>query len=221
STASGQMPFFIQVGRSLIRNLANDSRLAAADDTRRATMLAEGLRAVPYFQQLIMFDTAGQVAGVYPPETSPALAEGEIDRVRLALEGGIPGEVTTVSATGSTSLTFVAELRDEAGAVAGALAGRTVLTNNPVLAPVVDVLYEGFVGPGEGFLIDDQNQIILYPAHPELERQTYPLTGLVELPSCSAGQAFRQQQADGTRELIYLLPGTGRSDWPIVMTVPN
>src|SRR5690606_14377120 len=110
STASGQMPFFIQVGRSLIRNLANDSRLAAADDTRRATMLAEGLRAVPYFQQLIMFDTAGQVAGVYPPETSPALAEGEIDRVRLALEGGIPGEVTTVSATGSTSLTFVAEL---------------------------------------------------------------------------------------------------------------
>ncbi len=221
STASGQMPFFIQVGRSLIRNLANDSRLAAADDTRRATMLAEGLRAVPYFQQLIMFDTAGQVAGVYPPETNPALAEGEIDRVRLALEGGIPGEVTTVSATGSTSLTFVAELRDEAGAVAGALAGRTVLTNNPVLAPVVDVLYEGFVGPGEGFLIDDQNQIILYPAHPELERQTYPLTGLVELPSGSAGQAFRQQQADGTRELIYLLPVTGRSDWSIVMTVPN
>lgn len=222
TTAGGHIPFFIQVGRSLVRNLAQDTRLQGAGDADRSLFLAEGLRAVPFFQQLIYVRADGTVASVYPETPAAPLSEGENSRVRLALDGGIPGEVTVYGeASEDVSMSFVAAVSGEDGKIAGALVGRTNLGSNPMLAPTVDVLYEGFVGPGEGLLIDDQNRVMLYPAHPERQQQTLTMSNLIELPAGSAGQAFRQRQPDGTRQLIYLLPVDGRSDWSVVITVPN
>lgn len=222
ATAGGHIPFFIQVGRSLVRNFAQDDRLQAGDEASRSDFLALSLRAIPFFRQLIYVDASGQIAAAYPAVPAPALSEDEISRVRLALDGGIPGEVAIFGeAPEDVSMSFIAAVSGADGEIAGALVGRTALRTNPMLEPTVDVLLEGFAGPGEGLLIDDQNRVLLYPAHPERQQQIFTMTNLTELPAGRNGQAFRQWQADGTRLLIYLLPVAGHSDWSVVITVPN
>lgn len=217
--SSGYIPFYVQVGRSLIRELSLDNDLTGTQ-TDLSALLAEELRAVPFFQQLIYLDTAGEIVAAYP-ETTIAFSQAEASRVQFALESGIPGEVTVPGSEEDARMSFITAVTDASGTVTGALVGRTSLNTNPMLTPVMQVLYEGAVGEGEGYIINSQNEVILYPAHPELQQEHIAFTGLRELPTGRAGQAFRQRQADGTRQIIYLLPITGRSDWSIIMVIPN
>jgi PAS domain S-box-containing protein len=228
ANAGNQVPFFIQVGRSLIRNLSQDRRLLSAESETRQGALSEGLRAVPFFEQLIYFDTNQRPANAYPQAELEALdiSPEEASRVLFALEGGIPAEVVTIytqEADEAVVMSFIAPVIQPGNQrPVGALLGRTVLATNPILAPVVEILRAGFVGAGEGLIIDDQNRILLYPAHPELQQQSFMLGTASEIVSdLATGQAFRQRQPDGTRRLIYILPITGRSDWSVVVIVPN
>jgi PAS domain S-box-containing protein len=111
---------------------------------------------------------------------------------------------------------------DETSDASGVLVGRTVLTANPVLTPVVEILESGFVGSGVGFVMDEQNRILLHPAQPESQQQHFSMNPISEIaPPLREGRAFHQREADGTRDLIYVLPIVGRSDWSIVVTMPN
>ncbi len=47
-TAGSQVPFFVQIGRGLIRDLAQDERLASGDSAVREARLVQSLRAVPF-----------------------------------------------------------------------------------------------------------------------------------------------------------------------------
>jgi PAS domain S-box-containing protein len=228
ANAGNQVPFFIQVGRSLIRNLSQDRRLLSAESETRQGYLSEGLRAVPFFEQLIYFDANQRPINAYPQTDLEALniTAEEASRVLFALEGGIPADVVTIYTQDTDEavvMSFIAPVIPPGSQrPVGALLGRTVLATNPILAPVVEILRAGFVGAGEGLIVDDQNRILLYPAHPEFQQDSFVLGTASEIGGSSGtGQAFRQSQPDGTRRLIYILPITGRSDWSVVVIVPN
>jgi two-component system, OmpR family, phosphate regulon sensor histidine kinase PhoR len=226
SNAGENIPFFIQVGRSLIRDLAQDPALADTPQNVSAEYLAEGLRAVPFFQQLVYFDKNGQAVASYP-ETSlvePDTLAEENTRVQTALTQSVPAEVviTPDMAGADVVMSFVSPVVDPTtGEVLGVLVGRTQLGANPTLAPVIEILRSSFIGSGVGFLIDDQNRILLHPADPARQQNSFELNAASEIAVSGDGRAFRQRQPDSTQSLIYMLPVEGRNDWSVVVAIPN
>ncbi|MEJ2150102.1 MAG: ATP-binding protein [Chloroflexota bacterium] len=223
ANAASGIPYFVQVGRSVIRNLTQDSALVEADDQERQDLLAEGLRAVPFFEQLVYFEGGQTALSAFPefgPETVPLTPE-EINRVGFAVEDGVPAEVMVYQpdALGQAALmSFIAPLEGEGAA----LLGRTTLDTNPVLTSLDDLLRSGIGGSGEGLLIDSQNRILLYPARPERQQETFDLGAARSVRrTVGGGQAFRQLKPDDTHQLVYVLPVEGQSNWSVVILVPN
>lgn len=226
ANAGSNIPFFTQVGRSLIHDLAAGSELTTADSDEVESILEERLRAVPFFQQLVYLDASQQTVGTYPPLSSEfTVSAVETEAIRIALEEGIPAEVTVYSeeTSATASVSFLAPmLNPETGDPAGVLLGSTALDTNPILSPVVTVLESGFVGSGEGFIINEQNRILLYPAHPEREQEVFQLRPSSELSATGReGSAFRQREEAGTQTLVYIMPVQGQSGWSVVVTVPD
>jgi PAS domain S-box-containing protein len=226
TNAGSGVPFFIQLGRSLIRDLAQDDALTTPDSDLLQAHLVEGLRTVPFFQQLIYLDADRNLLAAYPEAdpAGPTLSPEEKSRVFMALGEAASAEVTFYGeGTEPAAVTsFLAPVVDpETGESVGVLVGRTVLDTNVIIAPVVDVLREGFVGSGEGFIVDGQNLILLYPARPDRQRQPFVLGDAKGIAGAEPGRAFRQRQQGGTWQLVYILPITGRSDWSVVVLVPN
>ncbi|MCI0349568.1 MAG: cache and HAMP domain-containing protein, partial [Acidobacteriales bacterium] len=197
------------------------------DEGSTETTLSEGLRTVPFFQQLAYFDTRGDLIGIYPEDAivDTILSEQELTRVHIALNEGAPTEVVlTPQSTGSdVVMSFIAPIfAPEGENVIGVLVGRTILSDNPMLTPVVDILRAGFAGSGVGFIMDENNRILLYPADPNRQQETYSLAPTSEIPLAEGdARAFRQRETDGTQDLIYMMPVSGRTDWTIVVTTPN
>lgn len=223
NTASNQVLFFVQIGRSLIRDLALNEQIMATPPPQLQAQLEEGVQSVPFFRQLVVVDAAGEVLGAYPAlTTGDDLTDTEQNRIDIALEGDVPTEVVRLSQPGSAiGMSFVSSIQDpSSGEVIGVLIGRTNLDTNPILEPVVTILNKGSVESAEGFLIDDQNLILLYPAQPERQQEVVTFDGLQSLPSLP-GNVFRQRESDGRRRLIVLQPVEGRSDWSVVLAAPN
>jgi two-component system phosphate regulon sensor histidine kinase PhoR len=223
ANAASGIPYFVQVGRSVIRNLTQDSALVEADDQTRQDLLAEGLRAVPFFEQLVYFEGGQTALSAFPefgPDTVPLTPE-EINRVGFAVEDGVPAEVMVYQpdASGQAALmSFIAPLEGEGAA----LLGRTTLDTNPVLTSLDDLLRSGIGGSGEGLLIDSQNRILLYPARPERQQEIFNLGAARSVRrTVGGGQAFRQLKPDDTHQLVYVLPVEGQSNWSVVILVPN
>jgi PAS domain S-box-containing protein len=226
ANVSNNVPFFVQVGRGLIRDLAKDERLLSDEASTRQARLSEGLRAVPFFQQLIYFDVTSAPAAAYPDANvlELGLTPEEQSRVLSALGGGIPAETTVYRPeTQQIFMSFVSPVNDPAtGKPVGALLGRADLDDNPIIRPVVSVLSGVLVNSGEGFIVDERGRIILHPARPERQLQSFELSGATPVAAGDwPGQAFRQTEVDGTQQLVYLLPIAGHSNWSVVVTVPN
>lgn len=228
TTAGDGIPFFIQVGRSLILNLAKDEALLTGSSEERQRYLEEGLRAVPFFQQLIFFDEMGTPISSYPDVATMGLglSTEERTRVRFALEGGIPTEITVITHGDDRAVfvSFVAPVGDTTvmGEPCGVIMGRAPLSANPILTLVENALGSALVPAREGFIIDEAGQILLYPNHPERQLETFNLDTAEEIGRGQGlGRAFRERQSDGTVQIVYLLPVEGHSEWAIVIIVPN
>jgi len=71
--AADNVPFLLETGQNLMLQLADDSRLADASPQEALVVLQSHLRAVPYFQQLVLLDTGGNAIVTYPlAENFPA-----------------------------------------------------------------------------------------------------------------------------------------------------
>ena len=223
NNASSDIPFFIQMGRSLSRDLAGDENLANVDSVTN-TQLARGMRALPFFQELAILNDSLEVMASFPAEGEAfALTSEETTRVQLAVDDGLPSDVTSYigDAESEIVVSFIAPVSATEDSTGGALVGRTTLDVNPTLTPMTELLAESFAGSGEGFLLDAQGRILLYPSHPDQQGTIFELGEAVELASEGAGQAFRMQEVDGTRQLVYLHPVTGQTGWSVALTVPN
>lgn len=220
TNAGDGIPSFFQVGRSLIYDMAQ--RPEILDEEVRQDFLEDGLQAMPFFEQLLYFDADQSLVDTSPrPESSTAvLSLEEAGGLNLALKDGLPAEVTGTG-KGVAMISFIAPVKSsETAKPVGVLVGRTILSSNPTFAPVANLLQRGFVASGEGLIADSQGRILFYPAHPDLQGETFALGKMVEVPS-TGGQAFRWLEPSGAHRLIYSQPVTGQPDWSVMVLVPN
>ncbi len=214
--AAESIPFFLETGQNLGSQLAQDATLFSEDPEELASVLNNKIRLVPYFNQLFIVDTAGNILGEYPPsnEISRQFYPEEKTGIILAT-GGIPTQIYTIpplEQNHSARVTFLFNIPNEDPALSRVLIGRTDLTTNPITRPLLNSLDSMKSIGGEGFLIDENNYI-LYHSNNRLIMNTYNGEKSTE------ARSFDGTSSTGTRELVFYQPVIGRS-WAVVLKVP-
>ena len=210
------VPLFRGVGENLIGRFAEDKRLLTQDSELVGDLLAENLRTIPYFRELIVVDSQGDQVAFYSPKGSESLdfSPDELLAIDLALKG-VPIQsfaITPLEASSAAQLSFIASLEDELGEIKGVLIGRSDLSNNPYAQSMLISLTSFEDIGGEGILIDEEGKI-LYHTDPDRVMDIY--TGkIADEPAFFDDTAY-----DGTRQLIYFQPVKGRR-WAAIITVP-
>ncbi len=215
ATLAGEsVPFFVQTGRSYVRQIAVDMKLTSAEENLLSERLAPHLRFMPFFSRLVVFGPDAAVLAGLPEESFSA------ESLPLPLETGletvlkgVPQEVILIreEVEPRSQVVFLAPIiSGESGAVLGAVAGWTDLRSNPLISPAVRLLSEW--SPGEAFIIDEAGVILF---HPDLDGKL----GSFSFRPESGEQVYVDTAPDGTRQLVLASPVSGYS-WRVVVTIP-
>ena len=217
SAAADAIPYYLQTGQNLIRQISMDEPWLTGSPEQRNTKLQQELRLVPFFSQLFVLNTRLQTVAGYPLEnyTDSSPSQDELNGITAAL-GGLPAQYYTIppaSQGENAQATFLTPLfNDQTGAVEGVLIGRSILELNPLIQPALSGL-KNFAAQGGQSMLLDQNQRILY--HTDRILILEPYTGPVaEQPSF-----FEDRSANGARRWVYFYPSSG-SPWSVVLTLP-
>lgn len=213
--AADSIPYFLETGQNLILTFS-DSSLLDLPPGQAEEELAARLRSVPYFYQLYLFDSSGDISASFPV-VSPGQAglnDEETSGITLALRG-VSTQVYVLRPPGdenSVQVTFIAAVRDEQQQVKGALLGRTDLNTNPYIQPVIQALNRMSAIEGEGMILDEKGQIIYHPSASQL------MSSYQGARPVTAG-FYDETSPTNTREYVYYYPVTGRP-WAVVLSVP-
>lgn len=218
------LPFFTHTGANLLRDLAGQLSTLEEPDAIQAA-LRDGTRAVPFFWQLY-YAQDGTTDYQYPnpPEDLPPLTRTEREFIDLTLATGMPQDAFLLPTdTQALIAGFIVPVRDDSGVVTGAILGRTSLDVNPVMKPMVSSLRSIAGGRGTGFVIDQENHIILHPSRPDQVMQPFLLGAGVSLVTDEGveGITYRRQTSGGALELVYVRPIPGTDGWSVVILTPN
>ncbi len=212
--AAESLPYFFETGQSLIQTMATPDLLTGTDDEVDA-MLAERLRSVRFFNQIMLFDVDGEMLGSFPVQSSEpvALTTDELNGIQLALSG-VPYQMYTADPSNgerSAQLSFISNILAADGMPGGVLIGRTDMVSNPFTQPAVEAM-DGLqeIG-GQGYLLDENLQV-LYPINSN-EKIDYSTNLSINAPF------FEATRPDGTRSYGYYHQAEG-SPWSILMLVP-
>ncbi|MGB9799103.1 MAG: ATP-binding protein, partial [Thermanaerothrix sp.] len=216
--AAEGLPYFLESGQSLITRLAEPSLLGQTSGVVRER-LAQQLRAIPYFNQLMLFNPSGELIAAYPEVDfkTPPLSYQEDQGIRLALKG-VPIQVYPILAVEekrSMQVAFVASIQ-EGGKVEGVLLGRTDFETNPFTQPALAALQSILAEGGDGFILDE-NGIVLYQANPSqgaLLGEPYGAVGLGDSP-----RFFEGLSPLGTRQFAFYQPVVGKP-WSVILILP-
>ncbi len=224
NNASEDVPYFIQSGQGLLAALANDQTLWQEEAADLDTILQSNLRTLAFFDQLILFDNAGNQRAMYPPIASggdPELTSQENVLLQRVREHSAP-QISTVhrSNRGEALLSFLAPVEnEETGEQHGILLGRTRLAFNPILNRALSGL-QWTRARGEGFFVDAEGRIV---AHSDPEMLLVPWNLDRDRPCISTvlnGCAYESRdRRDNTRELVYYLSVEGYP-WTVVVRLP-
>ncbi|MBT7781421.1 MAG: HAMP domain-containing protein [Anaerolineae bacterium] len=210
------IPFFLETGQNLGVQLAKDPLLLSNDKDELEKLLDEKIRLVPYFNQLFIIDTSEQILGEYPPSTENSRHFSEEEKTGIILAaGGIPIQIYTTSPItpgASTRVSFLFSIPNDDPTLTRVLIGRTDLTTNPIMRPLLNSLDSMISIEGEGLLIDENNSI-LYHSDNNLIMNPYEGT------HNNGAQFFESISSTGIRELVFYQPVLGRS-WAVVLKVP-
>jgi len=214
--AAQGVPFFMETGQNLATQLAQIPQVGTDSGETLSTALGEQIRAIPFFDQLLVFDRGKRMLGSYPaaPGIPPNLYPEENTAIELALNGArsqtysippaIPGQPARIS--------FIVAVMDANGLPARVLVARTNLESNPFSRPLLNSLKSMQELGGEGILLDERGRILYHPAARQVMS---PYSGRLETES----GFFDDTARGGTRNLVYYQPVAGRS-WSVVLTVP-
>ncbi|MBN1311968.1 MAG: PAS domain S-box protein [Anaerolineae bacterium] len=222
SNIGNSIPVFLQTGRSLLREIAQNEAFWGDDRQARQDRLEEALESGLVFAQLLYFDADLQLVDAYPAVDSPTrtLLLEEEEKLQLTLKDGVPVETTSVDRD-TVTINFMMPVNDpDANKPLGVLVGRTALADNPAFAPVANLLQGEFIASSEGLLANTEGYILYYPAHSGRRGEILSLDNAIELSGVD-GRAFRQLEADGTRRLVYIQQVTGQPEWSVIMLIPN
>jgi signal transduction histidine kinase len=215
--ASGVVPYFIQTGRSIGAQFADQARdLLVSEPESAGAELQQLLRAYSFFEAIAIYDGELTIRATYPPEG--VLGEGTPFEVAAGLDAalaGIPQEVILRPERDAYSvrIAFLLPISAPDGEQAplGVVAGVTSLDTNPYLLPVIDIIRR--VDPGQTFVTDLAGTILI-------DRDPHRILQSFEAGSASAQEVVSDTAPDGTRRLIYLADVRGYP-WRVWSIVPQ
>jgi PAS domain S-box-containing protein len=212
--ASESIPFFVQMGRSFSRQMANEMGLHLRDRSLTEEVLESRVKSTSFFDRLAVFNRNSKLLEVYPSEPEP-VQSGSVEfnaYLGAALEG-VPGEVI-ISPTPedeSTRMAFLSSIRAaDSERIIGVFVGWTDLSSNIFLAPLIAGFRE--FTHGSAYLTDAHGEVLIYPVV-EDTFQSFTLENLED------GQIEVVTTIDGTRQLVYSL-SVGGYPWHVIVTVP-
>lgn len=215
--ASQSVPFFLETGQNLAKQIASDPRLLNSAAPDLSVLLGEQIQTVPYFDQAIVLNAADQsVVGCYPTSACQpfALFPEEDAGVAFALSD-VPTQIYSIPPTApgdAARVSFIVAIKDDAGVTQRIFLGRTDLGINPLTQPLIQSLSSMTVMGGTGILLDGDGMILYHPDAAQV-RTIY---------SGQRGEAplfYDDTASNGTRQMVYYQPVAGRS-WGIVLTIP-
>jgi PAS domain S-box-containing protein len=215
--ASAGIPYFLEVGQSLITQFSDEINLRGSSPERVQSQLEQNLRKVPYFHQLYVLDVEGDFYSGYPQEdfsnrqTSPEEQVG----IQLILNGSIPYQAFTLPPEeGGTAaqISFVSSITGPDDQVEGVLIGDTVLNNNIFTKPILNSLTSLVEEDGEGLLLNEDGRILFHTDSSLVMEQYSGKTS-------DEAAFFDETAPDGTRNLVYYQPSEGRP-WTVILKVP-
>jgi two-component system phosphate regulon sensor histidine kinase PhoR len=212
---AGSVPFFIQTGRTLIRETAEDVGHLISQESLSSEELGFLFRQASYFDRLTVYNAQGELIEVYPPqEELTALTSIELETSVLAAALGIPGEIVLerLSSSEAAEMIFLSftqiMLEEETTYV---VVGWTDLGGNPFLLPLITSLQQ--IDPGEGFLTDDRGRILIQSKKPDVIQ-------MFDLASFQDEELQVVVAADGTRHSVYAQVVEGYP-WRVIVTMPQ
>ncbi|MBI3170759.1 MAG: HAMP domain-containing protein, partial [Chloroflexi bacterium] len=215
-SAAQSVPFFLETGQNLAVQLANEPRMLDATGSELTAIIASRIKAVPYFDQLIVMDAVTRdILAIYPEDTRAGfkLYSDEDTGILLSTQGVLTQvySIPPISEDGSARVSFLAAIR-EGSQVRRVLIGRTTIEANPLTLPLIKSLDNMRSLDGSGMLIDDTNHII-YDSDEANALTVY------EGQQGPEPFFYDNTASDGTRQLVYYHPVVGRP-WAIVLTIP-
>jgi PAS domain S-box-containing protein len=217
STAAESLPYFLETGQSLVRNLAQVDLVRIAPDQVQGE-LARDLRLVPFFRQLFLYDVNGFAVDGYPISDEAVLKISQEERtgINLALKG-VPIQVYTLAPwenENSAQVSFIAAIFNETGNVVGVLLGRTDFNSNPFTQPLLLGMASIQETGGSAAILDEQ-QRVLYDSKGSASSILEQYHGT--LPESAA--FFYDTSPSGSRRMGYYYPVLTQS-WGIVLHAP-
>jgi len=227
NSAAGDIPYFIYTGQGLLSEFANDEVLWHADSTVLESILRSDLRTVAFFDQLVLFDLAGQKLAMYPPAPTgaPELTAQEELLLQRVLESGAP-QISTVhhlQQDEEAILSFLAPVgpggNEGTDERFGVLMGRTRLDVNPVMGRALASL-QWTRARGEGFVVDSEGHIVAHSDADMLLAEWHVEEDRPCIATVLEGCAYESRNPkDNTRQLVYYLPVEGYP-WAVVIRLP-
>lgn len=214
--AANSLPYVLETGQNLIKQIAADERLLVASPEEVRQILDESLSSIPYFSQLFLFDEFGEPVSGYPVVELQGIFPTPEEKIGVDLaRQGVTFQMYSVPPTqgeNAAQISFIVTIRDSLDQTRGVLLGRSDLSSNPFVQPIIDSLEYMKTLNGEGILIDD-NGLIMFHTIPNLVATLY-------IGDIKEQATFIDETGpSGTRQLIYFQPIVGRS-WAVITTIP-
>lgn len=222
STAELLDSFFVD-GQGVLTRLAADDRLQTGEAAAQANQLNAALRAVAFFDEMLLVDGDERVvADAHLAQVGDAarsdLTEQEVDRLTRTLQTGAPQRTDVYAdADGHATISFIQPL-DLADPRRGALIGRTRLMSNPRIS-VLALNLPNSPDTGTGYLVDDLGRIIVHPGDTEELAQWVFDRSQPVVASAGGGQAYIDLYQDGARRFIYVRDMIG-APWKVAIELP-
>ena len=216
-SAAQTVPFFLETGQNLAVQLASEPRLLDATGDDLKSVIGLRIQAVPYFDQFFVLDVNdGALLAAYPESAGAAytLYPDEESGLGLAASGVLTQvySIPPASSQEFARVSFMIAIVDDADQVRRVLIARTTLNTNPLTLPLIENIDNMKDLGGSGFLLDENGRI-LYHSNNDQVMSAY--TG----PRGAEAGFYDDTASDGTRQLVYYQPVTGRP-WAVVLTVP-
>jgi signal transduction histidine kinase len=217
-SAAQSVPFFLETGQNLTLQLASEPQLLNTTGDELKSFLGQRIQAVPYFDQFLVLnasdktllagypDAASESFRLYPDEESGMLmaANGVLTQIYSLAPGSVDD---------TPRVSFMVAILDQSNQAQRVLIGRTTLETNPLTLPLIQSIDHMRDLGGTGILLDENNRVIY---HSEGSQSPTVYNGEYR----SEAFFYDATASDGTRQLVYYQPVTGRP-WAIVLTVPS
>jgi signal transduction histidine kinase len=219
-TAAREVPSFFQTGQGLISEIAADEQVRSPLPTVREGRLSSALRIGPFFDQLLLFDAAGQIMDAYPAGGNVTATFEEQGLISRTLETRAPQSSAVYLVDGQAVISFIVPVINQADdAIVGVLLGRARLGLNPIIVRLREGL-QNTLGTGIGYLVDENNRIVVH-RDPDRVLSLWTLDAAMKptLQTPEGGAAYEDRFPDGTPRLLFVQPAAG-TNWLVVIELP-